>query len=707
MRAKSITWASMLAPLALFACTALGASCSHGGSASTQSTSSSSSGNPDGGPDLFQVDPPSVYVAKVKNLLVGLPPTDAEVAQVTADPTQLSTLIAGWQQLPQYTQKMQVFFEQAFQQTQITSADFVGLIPKNGIGGGLAVPYLVQNTTESFARTVLAMNAAGQPFTDTMTTTSVMMTPPLMELYAFLDTYYADDDANVTDSFKTAFPGVSIQQGSAYSGVSLAEAADPTSPNFMQWYSTDPATLDYAPALPQCNGIDPIVYPGSYYTLHWILYGGVYNHSVTTGGTTVTCGTRTGTSFGQFTVADFSAWKMITVRAPNPGEATTSFFDIASLRTATELVLNFPHPGFFSTPAFFANWPTNQSNEMRVTANQALIVGTGKQVDGTDTTSISQATALASGLDAEHAPSGTACYGCHKLLDPTRAILSSQWNYSYYIQETPAMIAQKGLFAFEGVVQPVVGVNAFGTALATHPAFPAAWVQKLCYYANSGPCQTTDPEFLRIVSVFQSSGYTWDNLVNEVFSSPLTTNATPTATTALAEIISVSRRDHLCAALDIRLGLTDVCGLSVLTSSTTTIAQIAGGLPSDGYGRGATIPVLPNSPTLFFRAGVENICEGVAAMVIDPKAGSLPAGATSWQSTAPAAAVADFVSLIMGITPSDPRSSQMQTILMNHYNAALASAPTPPSTKKITTTEALQSTFVAACLSPSFVGIGM
>ena len=36
----------------------------------------------------FSADSPAVYVAKVKNILVGLPPTDDEVAQVTADPTR-------------------------------------------------------------------------------------------------------------------------------------------------------------------------------------------------------------------------------------------------------------------------------------------------------------------------------------------------------------------------------------------------------------------------------------------------------------------------------------------------------------------------------------------------------------------------------------------------------------------------------------------
>ena len=48
-------------------------------------------------PIPFQADSPDVYVAKVKNILVGLPPTDDEIRTVTADPTQLKTLItAGW-----------------------------------------------------------------------------------------------------------------------------------------------------------------------------------------------------------------------------------------------------------------------------------------------------------------------------------------------------------------------------------------------------------------------------------------------------------------------------------------------------------------------------------------------------------------------------------------------------------------------------------
>src|SRR5262245_44382361 len=66
----------------------------------------------DGGSDAgvrvpFVPDPPAVYVAKIKNVLLGLPPTDAELAQVTRDPEQLAPLIRQWMKQPEYAQKMQ------------------------------------------------------------------------------------------------------------------------------------------------------------------------------------------------------------------------------------------------------------------------------------------------------------------------------------------------------------------------------------------------------------------------------------------------------------------------------------------------------------------------------------------------------------------------------------------------------------------------
>ena len=158
----------------------------------------------------FTPDPPAVYVAKVKNILVGSPPSDAELAQVTADPMALGGLIDGWMQLPQYQQKMMVFFELAFQQTQIDATDFVDLVPPQGLGTGRAIPLLVQNIRESFARTVLELTAEGRPLTDAFTTRQFMMTPALMELYAFLDTRRVDDAAAITDTFAIANRGLKI-----------------------------------------------------------------------------------------------------------------------------------------------------------------------------------------------------------------------------------------------------------------------------------------------------------------------------------------------------------------------------------------------------------------------------------------------------------------------------------------------------------------
>jgi hypothetical protein len=61
--------------------------------------------------------------------------------------------------------------------------------------------------------------------------------------------------------------------------------------------------------------------------------------------------------------------------------------------------------------------------------------------------------------------------------------------------------------------------------------------------------------------------------------------------------------------------------------------------------------------------------------------------------------MADFVSLVMGLVPSDPRSASALSILKKHFDAATQQGSTPA--------DALKSTFVAACLAPSAVSIGL
>lgn len=651
---------------------------------------------PDGGdPIPFQAASPATYVAKVKNLLVGLPPSDDEVQSVARDPAQLKLLIAGWMKLPSYEAKMRRFFELAFQQTQVSAIDFSDqTYPKPIAINVTSTPLLVQNARESFARTMMALVAAEQPLTSGVTTSQFMMTTALKELYAFLDVWQVDDSGKVTDGFKQANPAVKLTVGSAAGPIPIADTLDPQSANFMHWYDPDVATV--GTTVPGC-ALDPIVYPANGQILHYLLYGSLDNYKNAAG---ISCPQTSGSAAApQLTTADFADWHMVTIRRPAAGEAPTRFYDLPALRAATELVLSVPRVGFFSTPAFFANWPTNTSNQMRVTLNQALIVALGAQVDGSDRTI--PAVNPPPGLDVTHA-SQAACAACHLTLDPLRSIFSATYSWNYHVQTDPVLVAQKGLFAFQGVVAPVSSIADLGALLASHPLFAEAWVQKLCSYANSAACVSADPELERVVAAFRASNHSWNVLVSELFSSPLLTNAAPTLTAQTnGEVIAVSRRDHLCAALSDRLGLDDVCGIDAVTRKQlqATVPQIALGLPSDGYGRGATAPILPNQPTLFYRAAVENMCASLAAQVIDvPVAKQVP-GARAWTSLAPDDAIAEFVGTVMALVPSDARSAPVTAALKAHYQAAMGAGASP--------SDALKSTFVTACLAPSAVSIGL
>jgi len=667
-------------------------------------TSGGSTPNADDGADAeaeagmpFQADPATVYVAKVKDILVGLPPTDAEIQAVEADPTQIGPLIDGWMLLPQYQQKMLRFFQLAFQQTQVTYTDFADLTyPKQVDINSTTIPLLMQNAQESFARTMLQLIASGQPLTQAPTTTQFMMTTAMKELYAFLDQYEVDDNNVVTDSFKIANPKQMITIEAAQGPIPIAESIDPNSPNFMHWYDPD---VTMSSSVAGCS-TDPVVLGPSSASIHYLLYGSIDGRKDPSNSGT-NCPPVAGTAAAaQLQTGDFSDWTMVTIRPPGKGEATATFYDLPTLRQATTLVLKMPRVGFFSTPAFAANWQTNTSNTMRVTMNQTFIVALGSMVDGTDTTTPPGTP----GLDTVHA-NEAACYSCHKILDPSRSILAATYSWNYGSQLESTFAQQPGVFAFRGVISPVNNLGDFGNALATHPYFAPGWVQKLCYYVNSAACDASDPVFKQIVSDFTSSSYSWNGLVKELLASPIVTNAVSTTTASTdGEVVAVARRDHFCAALNARLGFTDVCGLASLyakgTSSTQTIPEIVSGLPSDGYGRGAVAPVLPNQPTLFFRAATENICEAIATQVIDVPTAKQAPGVKQWSSSQSTAAINEFVSLLMGLTTPDPRTAPAAALLQQHYQSALQQ-------KGITPTQALESTFITACLAPTFVSIGM
>lgn len=646
-----------------------------------------------------ELSSPSVYVAKVKNVLVGLPPTADEVKAVEEDPARLGALVDGWMKQPEYAAKMLRFFQLAFQQTQVSADDFAEqTFPRKMVINRAIASLLVENLTESFARTVLALVEEGRPFTEAMTTRRLMMTPALMQQYAFLDSWQVDNSGKVTDRFSAAMGEKPVIVTAR--SIPIAESIDPASPNYMKWTFADlPRLAAENPGSP-CYA-DPVVFDDADrgLGLQFILQGSLDGHRV--GGTQCqnVAGAIPNVIGAPGAEDDFTRWRMVTIRAPKAGEKATAFYDMPKLRDpkVTELVLTIPRVGFFSTPAFFANWQTNTSNQMRVTMNQALIVGLGAQVDGSDATK----PLSTPGLDATHAAQ-PACISCHQTLDPTRSIFASSFSWSYHVQREDKFRTEPGMFAFQGVEKKVSSLADFGDALATHPLFAKAWAQKLCFYVNSRACDANDPELVRIVDAFVKSNHSWSTLVRELVSSPLTTNARATkSVTDQGEVVAIARRDHLCAAIDARLGFDDVCGLKEATKAKgkamVTVQQIVAGLPSDGYGRGSVAPVLPNAPTLFFRAGTENVCTAVAEMVIDPKT---PASTKRWASGDADRAIADFVAVVMGLPPTDKRAAPALAALRAHFAAAQKEEGISPS-------DALKSTFVVACLAPSSVAIGL
>ncbi len=639
------------------------------------------------------IEPVSVAssLTKVKGLLTGLPPTDAEIAAVQADPNALRGLVGQWIGSPQHTAKLLTFLSNAFQQSQAVSADFNDQL---GEAQGILDTHLLGNLRESFARTALELVDEGEPFSSTMTTRRFMLTTRLMLLYAYLDNIQVDDSGRTVDLFAQANPGFKFTLTAKAGVIPLSETFDRSSPHYMIFYAPQLAGAAYDGLCPQ----DPIVYDGrdgqsSVSTaLYVTLQGKPDSFTVPSAdGKGHTCQPPAfPTAWQPLTDGDSKQWKMVEIVPAGPDEGTSSVLDLVNFRTGGNLLLRTPRVGFFTTPSFLAEWNTNDSNQARVTANQTLIVALGHAISPQNAT-LPPSTAA---VDLDHAPQGSACYACHQSLDPMRQFFRQQYSYYFHPQTDPDEMSLSGSFGFRGVSSSGRSVFDLASQLAAHPDFAGAWVQKLCTWANSMRCDESDPEFARIATIFSDSEYNWRTLEVTLFSSPLVSYLAPTQTVSDAgEMFPVSRRDHLCGALSNRLGIPDVCGLDVNTVVPNDLKQvqfIARVLPSDAYSRGAEEPVLANDPNLFFRTGMENIGTILAARMIDGASGS------RWSSASPDAAIADFVHTLMGIGTG--RDATPLSILTGHMTSALAAG--------LSASDALKSTFVLACISPSVTGMG-
>lgn len=635
----------------------------------------------DPSPPPFEPNTPAVYTAKVKNLLTGAPVTDAEVSAVQKDPAALAGLIDQWMTQPEFQANMLAFFRTAFQQGQVSLVDFVDQTRNTLNVSGTTGPLLLQNLQDSFPRTVWAQVQAGRPFHEAVTTRTFYMTTALRSFYAYLDNQYSDDNGGFRNRALDKNKALTVTLSQTM--VPLADSINPASPNYMKWYA--PLSVANA-ACPEALAL-----PGTAGTIS--LFGLFF------GNPGQRCPTGNWSSAPLLDAAAFNDWQPVSVRAPKANEAVTLFWDLPALGKARELLLSVPRIGFFSTPAFFANWQTNTSNQARVTINQSLIVALGRSFDESNSIVPVAEPALAK----EHAAPGTACYACHRTLDPMRQFFRQAYTLYYHEQLDPKQTSVNGVFAFDNVTAQGQSLDDLAQQLARHPRFAAAWAQKLCYWANSAPCVEGDPEFQRVVDLFRSSGYKFKELVRTLLASPLVTGAarTQTATEQGGPLVGISRREQLCGALSRRLGLSDVCGLSgagALSANQTRALTQAIDLPADGYSRGAEAPTLATDPTLFTRLATENLCRIIADQVVD--AGMTP----RYSSKSPDPAVADLTRTVMGLPDSDARSAAARRVLRAHFDKAQAAALMAA---KLSPTDALKSTFVLACEAPSSVAMGL
>jgi len=632
--------------------------------------------------DSFEPAAPFVYAAKIKTLLTGLGLTAEELDALTADPDVLRSQINGWFDTPQADDKLRRFFQTAFQQDGYEEQALVDLwgygnFQMGRLSDGTNVDEtFIRTFEESFARTVLDVVRTDRPFTEVLTTQTVYLTTAQMVGLALSDDREIDDDNKRRYDRSSAMIEQLVYTTAS---VPLSETLNPSSPNWMRF--TIPAE-----GLPAGCAGEAVKTNNDLVRAAFAALFGFY----TDNGGCMPNDYRTAPILGEEALFD---WRSVTIRAPGPGETPTMFWEVDEMRASNALVLRVPRLGFMTTPAFFATWPTNDANQARVTTNQTLIVALGKSFDS-ETTLVP---AFDDALDDSHADPTTACWGCHVNLDPMRQYFRNSFTYYYHLQQDASVQALRPSFAFQGVSvegAPGEGIGSLASTLSSHPRFAPAWVQQACYFATSEACPEGSEEFQNVVNVFRQSGMSFRSMLVELLASPLV-SAASCVEDAGGDIPSVARARHFCATVSNRLGIPDACGTETYYRSERggqrgINRQLIEVIPDDSYSRGGEVPVVIADPNLFIRAAGEAMCERFAEMVVTTD-GRFP-------PNDPESAILAFVAELAGLPESDPRHAGVLDVLIRHYEQAEA---------ETNATNALRSTFIVACTSPSVLGMGL
>ncbi len=643
----------------------------------------------------FEPPSPAAALHKVKTFLVGLAPTSQEYAAYQADPDVLPDMIEQWLELPEFELRAQQLFAFMFQQG--AGSDDIGLLfreqntdifqQRQGRGGvDLEGPM-----RESWALTAWEIVDQGRPFTEVATTRTFHLTVPLMMAMAYIDQTPRDDQNHYVEGYswlEATYPDLEVSYTQDQQ-IPFSESTDPNSPNFGLFTIGEPDGS--AAGTSACDGLgDTFTGRAAIEEVYKYMMGVPFR---------TTCWSWNGAMANVFTPSDHT-FRPVTVRLAEPGEDPTVFWDLADLRTTSELVLGTEYVGFFGTLGFLTQWTTNAANEHRVTANQTLIVGLGRSFDpGGSNAPIDELNS-----DDLHAQPGSECYNCHVTLDPLRDFFRHSYTY-WGSSRLDGMgdneeIPPVATFTIDGS-PPVmgVGVGDLGAAIANSERFATAWAEKMCGLVNAGRCHPQDPELAQIAAAFADSNHNFKVLLRELLSSPIVTYQQPTKTWEdLGATVGAALQDDFCRRLIHRTGIFDACALAdeldAPPGQRDTIAGYAGVLSRLGYPRGAVAPDQPIVPTLFATAGAESLCEALAERFIGKQTDPLPFTPDDRD-----AATLFFLTQVMGVWEDDPKADALLAVLDAHWDAVVAAGNSDEL--------ALQSTFTLACSAPQTTSLGL
>lgn len=418
--------------------------------------------------------------------------------------------------------------------------------------------------------------------------------------------------------------------------------------------------------------------------------------------------------YEHFVGSDFTDWRTVEiVQSTTPAAFTDGPETVARMRAIPEggaINLRFPRVGFFSSPAFLGKWRSNVDNQFRVTAQQTMITALDRVISPADATNILSQ----DGIPLEHADPQSACYQCHKRMDPMRLVFQNFQTFEH--RSKPADSTLQPTFSFFGVSKNVTTVDEFANEIVQHALFPQAWVQKLCMWGNSTRCEASDPEFLRLAEMFKSSDFNFKLLLREFFSSPIFTGSAKTAShDKNGFIVSLSRGQHFCHALSSRIeNLKSVNG----TTGNVNVCNsenYLGVIGPDVNARGDTHLVQIQSPGMFESKSFDLRCAEISNSIFSVNDDTQIINVSKGVDIALSQLVEHIIGIPQGHSSYDEtftRLKEIYAISSNPVPCAEGQKPEEQTDEVLcgfgnTPTDALRAAWFSACTAPHLTGIGM